>query len=206
MSCAQGSGMLVMALAEGSAPALGAVLRCVGDPTHMHGIKHSRQLLADAVEWERPMATPSPKYADRVPPDEAVGGDLEGKLPCSGSARCPNLAPEGHHGACCADRSWGEFGSTGIGSCLQPAGASGKGTNPPGRSWKGEEMRSWAFPPPGLFFLLLGSSPSLLFLPFSGSASRAMPACFRAEQQGWLSIFLRAEEGAMRCCRPSCWN
>lgn len=39
-----------MALAEGSARVLGTVPWRMDDPTRMHGIKHSWQLLADAVE------------------------------------------------------------------------------------------------------------------------------------------------------------
>lgn len=63
--------MLVMALAEGSARVCGTVPWRMDDPTHVHGIKHSWQLLADAVEEDRPMVVPSSKYTDRIPPDEA---------------------------------------------------------------------------------------------------------------------------------------
>lgn len=63
--------MLVMALAEGSAQVCGTVPWRMDDPTRVHGIKHSWQLLADAVEEDRPMVVPSSKYTDRIPPDEA---------------------------------------------------------------------------------------------------------------------------------------
>lgn len=56
------------------------------------------------------------------------------------------------------------------------------------------------------FFLPSGSPSSPLLLPFLIFLS-ADPACSRAEQRGWLSIFLWAEEGVMKCCHPpSCRN
>lgn len=81
------------------------------------------------------MVMPSSKYTDCIPPDEAVRHDLEGKLLCSGSPRCSDLALQSLCLRRCADRFWGEFGSTGIGSCLQPAWAPwgiGGGTVLPG--------------------------------------------------------------------------
>lgn len=97
------------------------------------------------------MAMPSAKYADRIPPDEAERGHPEGKLLCSGSPGCPDPAPQSRCGTHCADRSWGEFGSTGMGPRSQLAGAPrgiGGRTAPAGRSLEGEEMGFWALLPP----------------------------------------------------------
>lgn len=93
------------------------------------------------------MAMPGAKYADRIPPNEAERGHLEGKLLCSGSPGCPDLVPQSRRGTRCADRSWGEFGSTGMGSHSQPAGAPGEGPLLRVAVRKGKRWGS------GLFFL-----------------------------------------------------
>lgn len=146
-------------------------------------------LPAGAGDEHGPLLLPGSEHADH-PSSGAGGGGLEQKLLCSGCPGCPELART-------IPAAPGE-GSAALGlvpahSWLPHCGALREEllqwiTLNKGKSWN-----------PGFF--LSGSTSSPLFLPFLVFLS-AIPACSRAEQRGWLSIFLWVEEGVMKCRHP----
>lgn len=120
----------------------------------------------------------------------AGGGCLKEKLLCSGSPGCPGLArtvPAGPGEGSAA------LGSVPAHSWLPHCGALSS-------SCSGLQLRGRAG--------VLDSSSLQALLPLlSLCLSSAIPACSRAEQQGWLSILQWVEEGVMKCCHPpSCRN